>query len=107
IGFRQHHDKVVRMGQFRGFDDFVEAPIGPALTQILRNRSPEQINVLLPDADILPQRTRADIPDVPAIDEDVALGRIVETRDQRTERGLADARRAYQRDEFASSYIER
>ena len=68
VAVRQRHDEVVRMGLFRGLDDLVDARVGLAVAEILRDRSREQINVLLHDADILPQGMRADIPHVPAID---------------------------------------
>jgi len=85
---------------------FVEAGIGLAIANS-RRRFPRKINVLAADADICrSERGRISLTFLPSI-SDVALGRIIETRDQRTERGLAERPTADQRDEFASSYIER
>ena len=74
--------------------------IGTAIAQIVGNRAAEEIDVLLDDPDMAPQRSERDVPYVGAIDQDAPGGDLVKAGDQRAERALADAGRTDEGDEL-------
>ena len=71
-----------------------------------RTLAEKRNRVLRDDTDRAPQRPPCDVPDVDTVDEDAALGRVVETRHQRGKCGLAGARGADQRDRAARGDLE-
>ena len=96
ITFRQRHNEIVRVGFPRRCEDFRLAGIGFSVADILDDRPGEKIDVLLDHANIAPQGTELDIPDVDPIQGHLSLADLIETWNQRTECCLAYARGTHQ-----------
>ena len=101
VAVGQVQNELVGAGGAGGGDDFGRRCVGPAVGDVLGDRAVEQERLLQHDADvaaILFDRERAD---VGAIDENRAVGDVVEAADEIHERALAGAAGADEADHFA------
>ena len=85
---------------FRRRDDLLIRCARLAVADVFADIAGKQINLLLNDADRAPERLLRHAADVLSVDQHGAAGHVVETRKQRTERGLAAARRTDESDGF-------
>ena len=93
----QGADKALCARQTGRFDNFLPGRAGLTVGDVIRHRTAEQVDVLLDDADVLPQALEGDVLDVLPVDEDAASRHLVEAGDEVAERRLAAAGRADQR----------
>ena len=93
----QGADKALCARQTGRLDNFLPGRAGFAVGDVIRHRTAEQVDVLLDDADVLPQALEGDVLDVLPVDEDTASRHLVEAGDEVAERRLAAAGRADQR----------
>ena len=94
------HDLVVNVrADCRLYDLFV-CGVQTTVTDVLKDRSGKQENVLLHDADVAAQRFLRVIADVNVVDQDRALHDVVEPHQQMAHRGLAAAGRTDERELF-------
>ena len=89
---------VVRLRPPRGALDLLAGRLGPRVGDVLGDRGREQEAVVGDEGDRAAQRVHVDRAQVGAVDEDRALGRVIEPRDQRDEAGLPGAGRPDERD---------
>ena len=101
VAFVQRHDVVVDVGAFRGFDDLLLRRVQPSIEDVVANGRVEEIDVLLHDADVPPQRFHRDVADVHAVQQDAAFLDLIEMRDQMADGRLAAAGRADQSEGLA------
>ena len=79
---------------------------GPGEGDVVAERAREQERLLGDDAELASERLDGDVAQVVAVDEDAALGRVVEAGDELGDRRLARARRADERHGLAGSDVE-
>src|SRR5215470_7465100 len=98
---RHPPDELVRIGKFRGVDDFVLGGARVAIGDVVAHRSPEENGVLQHEADMLAHSVKLIVADIHAVDLYASSVRIIEPRDQTYDRGLAAARGANDTDHLA------
>ena len=72
-------------------DDLRSACVELAIADVVGDRPGKQIDVLLNDADVLPQGAHAELADIATVEQDLPLTHFIEARDQRAKRRLAHA----------------
>lgn len=93
----ERYDLTVDASRFRRFSYLFQRGIGPAECDIVSDGSSDQLRILQDEADCAIQFFGCDIAHVDASDADGSLGWIVESGDQRGQRGFARAGRSDQR----------
>ena len=107
ITLRQCGDEVVRIGSARSGDDLVVARIRAAVAYVFHRVGREDHAVLRHDAHARAQRVQCQRADRHAVEQHLAVGRVVEAQQQLQHRALAGAARADQRDRLARPHRER
>ena len=80
----------------------VEAPV----SKVVGNRAGKEHGILEDDGDVLAERGDIVLPDIEAVDQDAAGGRVVEPGNQADERRLAGAGQPDECDHFAGVRVE-
>src|SRR3712207_6623253 len=106
VAFRERHDEVV--GAHGAGRRFYLLPRGvqPAVADVPGHRAGEQERLLEDGRDVAPDAASLDLADVAVVHAHAALGSVVEARDQVGYRGLARARRTYERDRLPRLDLE-
>src|SRR2546425_789030 len=102
----QRHDEVVRVRDLRGAEDVRLRDPVPAVRDVLADHGIEQERLLRDDAEQPPVSRLLERPQIPPVDRNRSLPRIVEAQDEVGERRLARAARSNQRDDLALPDLE-
>ncbi|MBV6467016.1 MAG: hypothetical protein PGMFKBFP_02348 [Anaerolineales bacterium] len=100
VAVREMRDEVVRLRGPRGGDDLRLARVGAAVGDVGADRVREQQRGLKHDPDLPAERSQVEGAHVAAVNQQRALGHVVEAGDEIHERGLARASLPDQRDEL-------
>ena len=103
VALRKTRDQTIGSGLPAGFEDRLAVGDGAEVSQtdVLRRGRLVGHVILKHAADLGAQVGGINVPDVDAVDQDAAVGRIVEPADQLEERGLARAVAADDRDRLS------
>ena len=94
VTVRQAQDEVVHLGEPRRLLDLLLARAGAAIGDVVADRIVEQHGVLRHHADRRAQAVLGHVADVLPVDQDAALGHVVEPEQQAADGGFARARSA-------------
>ena len=94
VAIRETHNKVVRICRLRCLDHTQWISTWLGVGDVLINASREQIRLLEHNPKLTTQVVELDLPHINAIHQNTALIRIIETRNQVDDRGLASSRMA-------------
>ena len=106
VAVREGDDEVVRGGRSRRGLDLVRARIGP-VGDVVAHAAGEQHGLLQHDRHLLAEPGERAVAQVASVEQDPPRRRVVEPRDQRAERRLADAGRAHHGDAAAGRDVQR
>ena len=106
VSVRHGHHVLVNFSQFGGLDHIVHRRVRAAVADIIQNRTREEEDILLDDADAAAQIGQLDMADILPVERDRAGGNLVEARDQLAERRFAAAALADQRQHFAGLDVQ-
>src|SRR5207244_2904379 len=98
VALRQLLDELVRLSEPRRADDLLVGRVGAPEGDVLAHRCGEQERVLRDNTDRATERDELQVAHVETVDENAAVRRIVEARQERGEGRLARAGVADQRD---------
>ncbi len=99
-------DEVVRIRCLRRFKQLLVCGLRSAIAQVVADRAREEERLLKDDPDLAAQRVKGHVPQIIPVDQDPALGGVVEARDEVTQSALARATRADQGDHLAWLHIQ-
>jgi len=85
------NESEILVGQTGRLDDLLPGRAGLAVSDVVRHRAAEEVDLLLDDADVLPQALEGDVLDVLPVDEDAASRHLVEAGDEVAQGRLAAA----------------
>src|SRR4051812_47697332 len=91
---RQTRDKIVRVGRFSRFNDFVIRRFQAAIPDVLRDRARKQQRLLKNDTELIAQRRKREIANVVAIKQDATGLRLIKSGQKRYEGRLTGPRGA-------------
>ena len=77
------------------FDYLFFGRSGFAVAYVFKHGSCKKINILLNDSDVIPEALKLDITNVFTVDLNVAVGYVIESRDEAAERCLTASGRTY------------
>lgn len=72
VSFRESDDKIVGKGRFGCCDHFQHGGVGAGIADVVGYGSHKQIGFLGDDADVFPEVTEGNVPDVDPVDGDFA-----------------------------------
>ncbi len=101
VAFCELFDERVRVGHSRGGFHLGVGRIQPAVADVLADRSAEQMRLLQHHPEAAVQPAERSLAIVDSVDEDQTGGRFIKAADERHNRTLPAAGRAYQRNRFA------
>ena len=93
-------DRIVRIGNLRGFDDPFERRIAPSVGNVIPNAVVEENCFLRDDANLLPKRLNVNFSQINPIDTDASRGGIIKAWDEIDERCLPAPARTDDRHHF-------
>src|SRR3989454_4332882 len=102
----ERHDEVVGVPDLRGADDGRLRDLVPAVRDVLPDRGVEQERLLRDDAEKPPIGRLLERPQIPPVDGNRTLQRVIEAEDEVRERRLACAARPDQRHDLALLDLE-
>src|SRR5262249_35270041 len=100
-------DEALDAGEPRGGQHFLVGRLGPPERDVVAQLAVEQVGVLQDEADARAKIRRVVLANIDAVDEDAALGRLVEAGEQTADCGLARADPADDTDALARGDAER
>ena len=106
VAIREPHNKVVRIRSFCCLDHTQWISTWLGIGDVLINAPREQIRLLENNPELTSQVVELDLPHINAIHQNAALIRIVETRNQVDDRGLASSRMANETNHLTRLDIE-
>ena len=100
ISVRHEDDVLMNIGGLCRFHDFLHGGLRHGVTDVFRDRAVEEERVLQDRRDVPAQAFERHAADIVPVDQDIPGRRFVEAGDQLRQGGLADARRADDRQHF-------
>src|SRR5439155_12343588 len=94
VALGEPYDELVRIGRLRGCDHLALARTWPGIRDVLGDAGREEHRILWHHGELLAQIVQPVIADVDAVQPDLSLRRVVESREQADQRTLARAGRA-------------
>ena len=91
----------------RRFHDFLVGGVEPAVEDVFPDRRVEEVDVLLDDADVPPDRFHCQRVDFLPVEQNLTVGDVVEVRDEVTYRGLTAAGGSDEREGLTFVYLQR
>src|SRR5690606_11617848 len=88
-------------------DNFLQACIGFPVSDVFQYRSCKQVNILLDNTNISPQRTKPNVSYIDSVQKHFTVTDIIKPGNQRTQRGFTHTRRTNQCDILSRLNIER
>ena len=105
--FGKFDDELVRIGAAGGVFDLGVRGVVPAVGDVVPHRAVEEEHVLLHDGQQVAIGAQPKVPNVGAVEQNAAPGRIVKPRDQVGHRRLAGAAPAHQGDHRSAGHDRR
>lgn len=99
-------DEIVGADRFGRGDDLLFCSVQLAVADIVHDRAGENKAVLQHNPHLAAQRLQRDLRNIVTVDQNLAVGQVVEARDQVDDRGFARARRTDEGDAFPGLHVE-